>query len=111
MSKLARQETPETGHTFRITVGPGRGSYAVVGTPGHHDSPEFDGRPVELEVRAWSLSAALHKAAELPFPTLMGETCWCGGQVGEREPGDPHGLGCLEDIHHDWRSAERGPHP
>jgi len=28
--------------------------------------------------------------------------CWCGGEVGPREPGDSQGLGCLEDIYHDW---------
>jgi hypothetical protein len=28
--------------------------------------------------------------------------CWCGGEVGPREPGDANGLGCLENIHHVW---------
>lgn len=28
--------------------------------------------------------------------------CWCGGDVGKREPGDALGLGCLEDITHYW---------
>lgn len=30
------------------------------------------------------------------------EYCWCGGEVGPREPGDENGVGCLEDIWHDW---------
>lgn len=32
--------------------------------------------------------------------------CWCGGEVGPRDPGDGIGLGCLEVIEHDWRSDE-----
>jgi hypothetical protein len=36
-----------------------------------------------------------------------GHTCWCGGQVGHRVPGDRDGLGCLEDIHHDWKGGDR----
>lgn len=28
------------------------------------------------------------------------ETCWCGGEVGPRVPGDARGLGCVEDINH-----------
>jgi hypothetical protein len=28
--------------------------------------------------------------------------CWCGGEVGPREPGDANGLGCLENIYHVW---------
>ena len=38
--------------------------------------------------------------------------CWCGGEVGPRVPGDARGLGCLEDLHHDWRCncfPEHGP--
>jgi hypothetical protein len=31
--------------------------------------------------------------------------CWCGGEVGPREPGDAHGLGCLSDIYHIWTAA------
>lgn len=31
------------------------------------------------------------------------KTCWCGGDVGPREPGDADGVGCLADITHDWR--------
>lgn len=30
------------------------------------------------------------------------EKCWCGGEVGRREPGDENGNGCLENIYHDW---------
>lgn len=31
--------------------------------------------------------------------------CWCGGEVGTQIPGDADGLGCLEDIYHEWREA------
>lgn len=31
--------------------------------------------------------------------------CWCGGRVGPRTPGDEVGLGCLEDINHDWTAG------
>jgi len=31
-----------------------------------------------------------------------GAHCWCGGQVGPREPGDEDGLGCLDNINHVW---------
>jgi hypothetical protein len=34
-------------------------------------------------------------------------TCWCGGQVGPRVPGDHDGLGCLENITHNWRGGDR----
>lgn len=30
--------------------------------------------------------------------------CWCGGDVGLREPGDGRGLGCLANVYHDWRT-------
>lgn len=29
-------------------------------------------------------------------------SCWCGGDVGPRVPGDADGLGCLEDVRHVW---------
>lgn len=28
--------------------------------------------------------------------------CWCGGQVGARVPGDFRGVGCLDNISHNW---------
>lgn len=28
--------------------------------------------------------------------------CWCGGRVGTREPGDKDGLGCRENVMHEW---------
>jgi hypothetical protein len=31
---------------------------------------------------------------------VQGEVCWCGGAVGPRVPGDPRGMGCLDDITH-----------
>lgn len=33
------------------------------------------------------------------------KTCWCGGSVGERFPGDEDGLGCHADLYHEWREA------
>lgn len=32
--------------------------------------------------------------------------CWCGGNVGPREPGDALGLGCLTDITHNWHGTD-----
>lgn len=34
-------------------------------------------------------------------PACWVETCWCGGSVGPREPGDERGLGCAANITHD----------
>lgn len=42
----------------------------------------------ELEARGWV-------PRQLP-------TCWCGSPVGERDPGDKDGLGCLGNVWHDW---------
>lgn len=64
---LAEDETPDDGHTFRISVC-SRMSSKVVGEPHHTDSPQFDDDLVNLvEVRAWSLSEALEKAALMPL--------------------------------------------
>lgn len=30
--------------------------------------------------------------------------CWCGGEVGPRIPGDSRGLGCLENVMHEYAS-------
>lgn len=37
-------------------------------------------------------------------PSVPDETrrCWCGGEVGFRIPADEQGLGCLENIYHDY---------
>lgn len=56
---------PADGHRFRITVA-SAGSYSVEGVPGHTDSHRFDGHRT-VEVRAWSLRAALAKAWDLPI--------------------------------------------
>lgn len=53
------------GHTFFITV-TSRGSYAVVGEPGHTDADHF-GPPMTVDVRAWDLPTALRKAAAVPL--------------------------------------------
>lgn len=34
--------------------------------------------------------------------------CWCGGAIGQREPGDAKGLGCLEHIEHQWGGVACG---
>lgn len=36
-----------------------------------------------------------------------GLMCWCGGDVGRRVPGDRDGLGCLENINHNWKAGDR----
>lgn len=65
----AEQDDPEAGHTFRLTAA-SRGSYGVVGVEGHTDAewmPEDVAAPFVIEVRAWSLRAAMAKAAQLPL--------------------------------------------
>lgn len=62
-------EGPDDGHTFRITMS-SRGSYDVVGDPHHSDSPVF-GPETSVDVRAWNLRDALHRAAEMPLATLL----------------------------------------
>ena len=58
---------PDDGHTFRITS-VSRGSYKVVGEEHHSDAPYFEvDFPFVVEVRAWSLTDAMRKAADLPF--------------------------------------------
>lgn len=63
-------EGPQHGHTFRFTV-ESRGSSRVWPEgeePGPYtDNEDFSGCPWTLEVRAWSLRAALVKAAALPL--------------------------------------------
>lgn len=44
----------------------------------------------------------LDESKKLRAALAQGKTCWCGGEVGEREPGDENGLGCLDDIFHVW---------
>lgn len=34
-------------------------------------------------------------------------TCWCGGEVAQRTPGDEEGFGCLESIYHTWDATGR----
>lgn len=63
---------PDDGHTFRITFDV-RGSSKVVGDPHFTDAPAYSGLPHTIEVRAWSLLAALRKALDTPFAELMGE--------------------------------------
>ena len=71
-SKVAGEETPDHGHTFRFTWC-SRGSSKVVGDLEYHDSPQFnEDLAVTVEVRAWNLKAAIEKLGRLPFPVLMG---------------------------------------
>lgn len=73
LALAAEVEHPaDQGHTFRISH-ESRGSHKVVGDEHYTDEPEFVGPVHTVEVRAWNLRAALHKAAELPFNVLMGE--------------------------------------
>lgn len=57
---------PELGHTFRISV-VSRGSYGIGVGGQHSDADAFDGVPWAVEVRGWSLSEALERAARLPL--------------------------------------------
>lgn len=66
------EEGPDDGHTFRFTWC-SRGSHKVVGDEHHQDSPQFDeDLAVTIEVRAWSLKAAIEKLGQLPLPVLIG---------------------------------------
>jgi hypothetical protein len=64
-AKLAHQETPDEGHTFRITVTT-RGASRVMGDKHARDS-DWWSDPWEIEVREHSLASALRKAARVPF--------------------------------------------
>jgi hypothetical protein len=65
------ESKPSDGHTFRFRIDI-RPSSKVVGDPEYTDGPDFMGPVHEVQVRAWSLTAALQKAADLPFGVLMG---------------------------------------
>jgi hypothetical protein len=64
---LAEQyaEGPQDGHTFRIEM-TSRGSSRTVGDPTYTDN-DWWSDPWHVEVRAWNLTDALRKAAELPL--------------------------------------------
>jgi hypothetical protein len=64
--------TPEDGHTWRIAISL-RGSSKVVGEAEHHDAPAFAPLHNWVEVRAWSLSEALVRAAGLPLDAWFDE--------------------------------------
>lgn len=64
-------EGPEHGHTFRFTFA-SRGAHKVVDEE-HYSDSDWWGPELTFEVRAWSLRAALLKAADMPFAYLMGE--------------------------------------
>jgi hypothetical protein len=38
--------------------------------------------------------------------TVEAKRCWCGGEVGPRSPGDFDGLGCVENITHEWDAMD-----
>ena len=40
---------------------------------------------------------------------INADTCWCGGPVGPREPGDDAGLGCQANIAHYWQGLPNPP--
>lgn len=44
--------------------------------------------------------------ADALIAALTGPRCWCGGEVGPRVPGDASGLGCLENINHDYAAQQ-----
>lgn len=67
-----QSDSPEDGHTFRITV-VSRGSYAVEGVPGHKDAEWLEDDPFEIEVRAWDLKTALLKAVCRPLHEWLPE--------------------------------------
>ena len=43
----------------------------------------------------------------MPAPRVLpNQHCWCGGEIGARSPGDHLGLGCLENITHNWSGSD-----
>ena len=68
--KVASEESPDKGHTFRI-VFESRGSFKV-GDSDYIQEADWFGPPHQIEVRAWNLRDALLKAAMLPFNVQMG---------------------------------------
>lgn len=100
MALTADEEGPDDGHTFRILFD-SRGSYSVVGDAHHTDSPDFDGTYHVVEVRAWSLRDALLKAADLPFPVLLG-TELVGQPVDVIEPTPEPDPDVSEGHVYDW---------
>lgn len=66
-----REGRPEDGHTFRITFDSRMASGIQAAEDSeprdYRDADDFGGPPMHVEVRAWSLKAALLKAAEVPL--------------------------------------------
>lgn len=92
-AKLAEDEPPWKGHTFRFTM-VSRGVTRVHGEPAETTKDaDWWGSPITFEVRAWSLVDALKKAALVPFPDLMRD------MVALEE--DPQDL--------DWTPTEKAP--
>lgn len=60
---------------------------------------EEDREPVSMLELVFEYDPSLKRA----FVKMLRTRCWCGGEVGLRDPGDEDGRGCLEDINHDWR--------
>lgn len=91
---------PSDGHTFRFRFDI-RPSSKVVGDPDYADGPTFMGPVHEIQVRAWSLTAALRKAADLPFGVLMGNLV-----SDEPLPAAAYRCGCGHDWHlHDLEAV------
>lgn len=64
--QTADEQTPNDGHTFRITFD-SRGSSKVRGEREYTDAPAYSGYERTIEVRAWNLRDALMKAAVMPL--------------------------------------------
>lgn len=47
-------------------------------------------------------TTADYTSALQPEPSHT-KRCWCGGEVGQRSPGDESGLGCMRNVTHNWR--------
>lgn len=74
-----------TGHDIGLPSS--KVAYAHPACPVHGDLAEVPPSPDEEET--------------FP-PDPAREECWCGGEVGPREPG---GFGCLESVWHVWDEA------
>lgn len=62
---MTDQDELSQGHLFTISV-TGKGVHRIVGDPMYYEDG-WEGPPMTVKVRAFSLKAALEKAIELPF--------------------------------------------
>lgn len=69
-------------------------------------------RPPEHEEMVRHATAVMYRKLRANItgpPRPLPPRCWCGGEIGSREPGDKDGNGCLANIMHDWSAGRDRP--